>query len=145
MAWKGLTLTYLDSATVNQDAGRDVTVGLTYTLGQNAALAQVNVSSWDRTVAINAASIKNGSLALLAGTTISPSTLGATVATLTTTVTTDEASSYDFDLFVSGFIGRVAGETIARSTLFARLTMGTRFYTHRTTPAASTSAGMTTP
>ena len=86
--------------------------------GQNQ-LHQVNVNNWDRTVSIDAASIQDGRLTLVAATKIVPAELGARVATLTTTVTTDAATSYDFNLFASGFISRLDGETIARNTLFA--------------------------
>lgn len=82
-------------------------------------LQQVNVNKWDRTVPVDAASIQDGRLTLLAATKIVPAELGARVATLTTTVTTDAATSHDFNLFASGFISSLSGETIARSTLFA--------------------------
>ncbi len=82
-------------------------------------LHQVNVNNWDRTVAIDTASTQDGRLTLLAATKIVPAELGGRVATLTTTVTTDAATSHDFNLFASGFISRLDGETIARSTLFA--------------------------
>lgn len=82
-------------------------------------LHQVPVDGWDRTVAVNAASIQDGRLTLLAATKVVPADLGARVATLTTTVTTDDATSNDFNLFASGFISRLPGETIARNTLFA--------------------------
>lgn len=82
-------------------------------------LHQVKVENWDRTVSIDAASIQDGRLTLVSATKIVPAKLGDRVATLTTTVTTDAATSYDFNLFASGFISRLDGETIARNSLFA--------------------------